>query len=452
VNSARACFITRGETTRVRRARPTSRTFRLSLPAICHNLQVVASPSHQVRQALSTLQGRIRQGPAENETIVKTISGTRRAPTVGLQLTQVQLDAMKAAERAIAADERFEHLVPAEDTILEFAEDCATDRKTERVQVFMKRYGQEATERVCYFGVEFLSVKEPAEVAGIRLLPFDDPEIPETNPLFKIDKTITSYAVVRITGTNEVLMAARARKLTEHALRVLRIALRQTSYGLNQEQLRFRLGTSYAFADRGGGWQTHDDGAYPLELSTDWTSVLATAVAGLPPTATKKSINEKALLAVGWLDRAVFTPDPLVATLYRFFALEALLGDSSDGLKNGPLALRQMTLSAIAMGRFRHPDDTFLAYKEVRSFAVHGEAAPAVTPQQASHFAWVVRDTLDQYLTIANQHGFTKRRQLMDLLDNYPGRDALIAWLRENASDKWGEYLDSITVSPDPAD
>jgi hypothetical protein len=411
----------------------------------------VASPSHQVRQALSTLPGLIRQRPAENETIIRTISDTRRTQAVDLQLTQVQLDAMKATERAIAADERFEHLVPAEDPIQEFANDCATDRKTNHVTAFMRRYGQEATERACYFGVEFLSVKEPAELAGIRLLPLDDPEIPETNPLFKLDKTITSYAVVRITGTNDVLMAARARDLAEHALRVLRIALRQT-YAPKPEQLRFRLGTSYAFADRGGGWQRHDDIAYPLELVSDLTSVLAAAAAGLPPTATKKSINEKALLAAGWLDRALFTPDLVVATLYRFFALESLLGDSSDGLKNGPLALRQMTLSAIATGHFRPPDNTFLAYKEVRSFAVHGEVAPAVIPQQADHFARAVQDTLDQYLTIANQHGYTKRRQLMDLLDNYPDRDKLIAWIREHGSDKWGEYLDSITASPDTAD
>lgn len=428
-----------------------SRLLCAELQAIGHNLLGVASPSSQVRQALSTLQGRIRQRPAENETIVKTVSDTRRASALDLQLTQVQLDAMKAAERAIAADERFEHLVPAEGPIQEFANDCATDRKTNHVTVFMRRYGQEATERVCYFGVEFLTVTVPAEVACIRLLPLDDPEIPETNPLFKMDKTIKSYAVVRITGTNDVMMAARAREVAEHALRVLRIALRQT-YALNPEQLRFRLGTSYAFAGAGGGWQVHDDIAYPLELVSDLTSVLATAVAGLPPTAANKSVNEKALLAVEWMDRAVFTSDPLVATLYRFFALEALLGDSSDGLKNGPLALRQMTLSAIVTGQFRHPDDTFLAYNEVRSFAVHGEAAPAVTPQQASHFAWAVRDTLDQYLTIANQHGFTKRRQLMDLLDNYPDRDKLIAWIRENGSNKWGEYLDGTTASPDAAD
>jgi hypothetical protein len=85
-------------------------------------------------------------------------------------------------------------------------------------------------------------------------------------------------------------------------------------------------------------------------------------------------------------------------------------------------------------------------------FAVHGEAAPAVLPEQASLFAWAIRDTLDQYLTIANQHGFTKRRQLLDLLDNYPGQDALIAWIREYGSDKWGEYLDTLTASPDAAD
>ena len=108
----------------------------------------MASPSPQVRQALKTLQGRIRQRPTENETIVKTIRDTRREPAVELQLTEGQLDVMKAAERPIAADERFEHLVPAEDPVREFAEDCATDRNTDHVKVFMERHGREAIERV----------------------------------------------------------------------------------------------------------------------------------------------------------------------------------------------------------------------------------------------------------------------------------------------------------------
>ena len=102
---------------------------------------------------------------------------TIQTPTVELRLTEVQLGLMKAVEHAIAADERFEHLAPAEDPIREFAHDCATDHKTNHVSVFMRQYAQEAGERVCYFGVEFLTVKEPAEVASIRFLPLDDPEI-----------------------------------------------------------------------------------------------------------------------------------------------------------------------------------------------------------------------------------------------------------------------------------
>lgn len=108
-----------------------------------------------------------------------------------------------------------------------------------------------------------------------------------------------------------------------------------------------------------------------------------------------------------------------------------------------------MTLSRIATGHFRHPDDTFLQYEQVRSYAVHGETAPEVTAEQASHFEWVVRDTLDQYLTVANQHGCTKRGQLLDLLDHHPVRDGLITWIRENGSDQWRQYLDSITASRD---
>jgi hypothetical protein len=356
---------------------------------------------------------------------------------------------MTAAEEAIAADERFEHLIPAGELLGEFAHDCAADRQADHVKAFMDRHGQQATQRICYFGVESLNVKQPAQVASIRLLPLDDPEIPADNPLLGADQRITSYAAVPVTGTSTVQMAARARELAGHALRVLRIALRQSSPGLNAKQLRFRLGTLHAFADGSGGLHQHDDAAYPLELLTDLTPILAAPVMALPPVAAKKSVDEKALLAVAWLDRAVFTADPLVATLFRFFALEALLGDSSDGLKNGLLALRQMTLSRIATGHFRHPDDTVLQYEQVRSYAVHGETAPKVTSRQASLFEWAVRDTLDHYLTVANQHGFTRRGQLLDLLDHHPLRDGLITWIRDHGSDQWRQYLDSITGNQD---
>lgn len=401
----------------------------------------MTSASPAVRRALKTVQARIRQRPGQGETIDAAKHDAEIAA------------AMKAAEDAIAADERFEHLDQAADLIREFAAACMADRRADHVEAFMERHGQDASEQVCYFGVERLRLTQAAEVAGVRLLPLDDPDIPDTNPLFKLDQSIASVAAVPVTGTNKVQMAVRARKQAEHALRVLRIALRQEDRGLHPEQLRFRLATSHAFADGAGGWEMHPDVALPAGLPADlMMTILATPVVGLPPTAAKKSIHEKALLAAEWLDRAVFTPDPLVATLFRFFALEALLGDKSDQLKNGPLALRQMTLSEIANGYFFHPDDTFLQYDQIRSHAVHGEIAPTVTAEQAAEFAWAVRDTLDQYLTVASRHGFTRRRQLLDLLNNYPKRHELITWIRERGSAEWNSYLDSITASQDAGD
>jgi hypothetical protein len=80
---------------------------------------------------------------------------------------------------------------------------------------------------------------------------------------------------------------------------------------------------------------------------------------------------------------------------------------------------------------------------------VHGEVTPAVTAEQAGLFAWAVRDTLDQYLTVAGKHGFTRRKQLLDLLDGYPGRQDLITWIRGHCSKEWISYLDSITASED---
>jgi hypothetical protein len=131
----------------------------------------MASVSPEVRQALKTLQGRIRQRPAEDEAVVKTIRVARGESAVELPLTSGHLAAMKAADEAIAADLRFEHLAPAKDVVIEFAVDCATDRQANHAKAFMERHGRDPSERVCYFGVESLRLSQATEAAGIRLLP-----------------------------------------------------------------------------------------------------------------------------------------------------------------------------------------------------------------------------------------------------------------------------------------
>jgi hypothetical protein len=407
----------------------------------------MAQTSAPVRKALQTLQTRMRQRAPAGEQPVNSLMDKRSGAPVQIPLTASQVEAMKAAEAAIAADPAFEHLDPAEPEIEVFATDCVADKSTNHVGPFMDRYSRSLVEQICYFSIQGLGTPGPAEFGGIRLLPVDDPEIPAT--LLQLDPLARSVAAVPVTGTGPVPMASRARKQAQHALSVLRMALRQPP-GVNPQQLRFVLGTGHVFSGSGrtGGWQARDDIGHPIDLPADLTPYLAAPAMTLPITASKGSIDEKALLAMNWLDRADFTPDLLVATLFRFFALEALLGDRSEGLKSGLLALRQMTLSRLVTGHFRDPDDTLLQYDEVRSYAVHGEIAENVSLGQANQFEWAVRDTFNEYLELARQRGCTRRSQLTALLDDDTVRGHDIVWIRERGSPAWADYLGKIEPSP----
>lgn len=112
--------------------------------------------------------------------------------------------------------------------------------------------------------------------------------------------------------------------------------------------------------------------------------------------------------------------------------MEALLGDTSEGLKSYSLAVREMMLSHMVIGGFRLPHSTLFLYDKVRSGAVHGEQVPEVTKAVADHFEWVVRDILNQYLTVAESHGITRRRDLVQMLDQHPDRPKLLGWLRRS--------------------
>jgi hypothetical protein len=143
-----------------------------------------------------------------------------------------------------------------------------------------------------------------------------------------------------------------------------------------------------------------------------------------------------------WMERARFTADPLIALLFLFFALEALLGDKSEGLKAHGLAFRQTMLSHVATGGFTDPNETLYLYDEVRSGAVHGEDAPPVDEDTADGLAWTVRLALSQYLKVARENGLKKRAQLRRFLDDHPDRPKVQAWLRANAGPWWAEYFD----------
>lgn len=360
-----------------------------------------------------------------------------------IQVLADEVEAVDKAVVAITADLRFEHLGDAADDVWYFVAESWIDARTDHVPEFAERQGKVPTAATCYIPVEFLTVQKESQLPDVRLLPVTHEDIPQQQaPWFALDSPVGCVAAVSVRGTSHARMAGRARVAASHALRVLRAAMREHR-GINDEQLRFRLGVGYAFDDRLTGWDRRDDAAYGLTLSEDLSRVLEDPVVALPADP-RTDIERKALVALQWMERAFLTGDDLVALLYRFFALEALLGRKSEGLKAHGLAFRQMVLGHIVTGSFGHPNATLLLYGKIRSGAVHGEDVPGVSSAIAHSVESGVRQTLGQYLTLAKERRLSRRSRLLDVLDTHPSRRDLIAWLREYGGQEWDRYLDSM--------
>ncbi len=393
------------------------------------------------------LQRLVRRPPDGTQRAVMT----RRLPpdlaTGEDQFIGVLADEVEAAEKATAAvhgDLRFEHLDHADDEVWRFVAECWADRSADYVPVFVERHAADVRHATCYLPVEFLTVSSETQFAGILLLPVTDSRVPPANPWFALEKPTGCVAAVEVDGTSYGRMAERARESATHVLRGIRIAL---GGRVHDRQLRFRLGIGYAFDERLTGWKRRDDEAYGLTLAEDVSDLLSHPAMAVPAVP-RNDIERKAALAMRWMERACLTGDDLIALLYRFFALEALLGDKSEGLKAHSLAFREMMLSHIISGGFRHPNRTFFFYDQIRSAAVHGEEAPAAAWRDATGFEWAVRDTLSNYLALARDRRIARRGKLLQTLDDHPDRPKLIAWLRQYGGSVWTGYLDKLEGTP----
>lgn len=352
-------------------------------------------------------------------------------------------DEVEAADEATAAllgDLRFEHLGHAEDKVRRFMAECWADRSTDHVPLFVASHSAEVRKATCFIPVEFLSVTSVREFPGVRLLPVDDPQIPRPTPGFSLEKPAGCVAAVEVEGSSFTRMADRARDRVRFLLRAVRIAESGRVHGF---QLRFRVGIGYAFDDRLQGWNRRSDDAYELTLTEQGVKELFGHPALSVPMSGRSDIEEKAALAMDWMERACLTGDNLVAMLYRFFALEALLGDKSEGLKAHGLAFREMMLSHIVEGGFRHPNATFFYYDQIRSVAVHGGQAPDVPRKVADQFEWAVRDALCNYLALARQQGYFRRGKLLKFLDQHSDKPKLLTWIRDYGGPDWNKFLES---------
>ena len=399
------------------------------------------SPIPAMEPALQELQRLVRRPPSTGQQSALTIKVPPDLASSEVKTLGFVSDEVDAADRVTAAllgDVRFEHLDRAEEKVRRFMAECWTDRSTDYVPVFVASHGAEVRKETCYIPVEFLSVTSVLEFPGVRLLPVDDPQVPKPKPWFVLDKPTGSVAAVQVQGSSFARMAVRARDRVNHLLRGIRVA---QSGRVNESQIRFRIGIGYAFDDQLSGWNRRDDDAYELTVTEQIATDLLSHPAMSIPMAERSDVEEKAALAMGWMERACLTGDHLVAMLYRFFALEALLGDKSEGLKAHGLAFREMMLSHVIDGGFRHPNATFLYYDQIRSVAVHGGQAPDVPQKIAARFEWAVRDALVNYLALARQQGFAKRGKLLSFLDQHPDKPKLLTWIRDYGGPDWDKFL-----------
>lgn len=366
-----------------------------------------------------------------------------------LNLYADEENAFQFTQRALLQDERFEHLGDTiDDLVWGFLARSHLERDADHVAAFIKSHGRDPLQEICFIPVEYLAVQTETEILGIRLLPTTKPdEVPSPyGQRFSLDPPAASIAAVPVTGTDYQRMAERAAITAGHALRVLRVGLREDR-GIHNSQLRFRLADAYAFENLAFGWQERADVAYSLTLSTDLVELVVRQPLAQVPAEPRNKLERKADVALRWIERARFATEPTVALLYLFFALEALLGDISEKLKAAPLAFRRAMLGEAVGEGFVDPGRTFFFYDQVRSAAVHGEVVQDVSWDLLNKFAWDVRRALNQYVDYASAHGFTKQSQLVASLDTHPDRQRLAGWLRANGGHAWAVYLDQVDAS-----
>lgn len=412
----------------------------------------MAKASKTVEEALETLQRTIRRSKKDAEPVesgevpphLVERFASRSSGEEGLTLV-LSADEKKAlidGRRLLRSDLRFEHLSDRDiqNYTWEFACRAHLDPDAELVQDFFEEHGREPADRTCYLPLELLEVTEPVEFQGVTILPREDVEPPaialgpDPRPLGG------SVVAVQVRGTDYGKMRDRALEKAERAVRLLRVSLRADRW-VPDAQLLFRVGVHAWFDDGASTWQRDSGAGSVLTLDKGLRQHLDTEpIASLPERA-ESDLYQRVERALRWFDRAQRETDPVIALLFLFSALEGLLGEKSEGLKAGKLAMRRAMLGSLASGGFTDPDRTLRLYDEVRSYAVHGEETPVVGENLVARFSDDVRRALNEVLSFAELEGITTRKALRRALDGHERRDKVKAGLRERNPELWEKFF-----------
>jgi hypothetical protein len=403
----------------------------------------MAKRRDSVERALTKLQAVVRRPPPDDpEEVVMSGQVPEDLQSEDFKWAGLLADGRAAVEEArsfLSADLRFEYLKDHDVERITWRFVCLAhlQRKGDLVAEFVSEHARDLMERTCFFPIELLTVKEEVELYGVRLLPSDAVERPPT--LLGPDPGPTMHSVIAVecVGTDYGKMSTRARALAERALRLLRGTLREERW-LPDRQLRFRLGSVVWFDDSvRAGWTSPPEEGWELELDDGLLRHATSQPISTLQKEPRTDVEHRAELALEWFERGQLAVEPIVELLCLFSALEAILGDKSEGLKAPALAVRRAMLGLLTSGGFTHPSRTYLLYDEVRSAAVHGEAAPEIGQREVDSFAWDVRRALNEFLEYARKERFTKRRQVRRALDEHERREGIVQVLLRDDPKRW---------------
>lgn len=348
----------------------------------------------------------------------------------GITISGDEVDRFEDAEKALEADPRFEYLRDRHrqltDAVWQFVFRAVLYSSADHIDWFLREYERVARTERCFMTVDFLGVSEPLELRGVTLLPLGHEDIPDQ---LNTARPCKSVAVTEVVGTSGKLMGRRARVRANDALRVLRVGLREER-SIHPRQLHFHLGSWMAFESGGwGGGSTRSP--FELELGRGELDRALAQPLGRLLDPEDREIDRKALIALEWLERSLMTPDAVIATLYAFFALEAIVGDKSEGKKAKNVAFMMTMLGHAAEGHFKAPWVIEGLYEEVRSTAVHGGEVPVVPGRELESFQWSVRRALNQFLEFADAQALDRTHDVRQALLHHPDAHEAVGWLRE---------------------
>lgn len=395
--------------------------------------------------ALRTLQRVVRGSHPAGERTVRThkIPASKRTTDhAHLAFYEDEAATVQAAKETLANELGYEHLDRLEDKLWAFAMDCSLDKSVDHVPAFVEANYREPEVNQCFMPVEYLVVRKRHQLGAVTLLPTEDDSIPTSLAGFPLAQRTGAIAVVSVEGTDYGAMHRRAREVANLELRMLRVALEGRVIALHPSQRRFRLGEAFAFSDELHGWKTSLDSAHEIELTDEAIALVVRQPLfdiSEPPAS---DLEKYAGIALRWVERATLEAEPVVSLLFLFSALEALLGDKSEGLKGHSVAFRRAMLGHIADGRFSHPSSTYFLYDEVRSAAVHGEKVPPLDEDEVRQLARDTKNAINQYLQLGRDHKLLSRKQMREFLRTHQDAPKLFEWLRDNAGGEWNKYLD----------